>query len=98
MVVLPIGCTSAAIKPVPSDCANARGRLFNLNASSTWLDQGSYDINENGVGFEANLGYSQPSDYGLETVGLGFVAGGPSGPTLKNQTVAAFATASTFYL
>jgi hypothetical protein len=98
MVVLPLGCTSDAINPVPSDCANARGGLFNPNSSSTWLNQGLFGINENGVGFEANLGYSQPSQYGLETLGLGYVAGEANGPTLKNQTVAGIATASPFYL
>ena len=98
MVVLPLGCTSDAINPIPSGCANARGGLFNPNSSSTWLDQGLFGINENGVGFEANLGYSQPSQYGLETLGLGYVAGGANGPTLENQTVAGIATASPFYL
>ena len=98
MVVVPMGCTSQAVSPVPSDCANARGGLFNPNMSSTWLDQGLFGINEDGVGFEADLGYSQAADYGLETVGLGFVAGGAGGPTLTNQTVAGFATTSPFYL
>ena len=98
MVVLPQGCTSAAIHPVPNDCADVRGGLFNPNSSSTWRDQGLFGINEDGVGFEANLGYSQNADYGLEVLGLGFVAGGESGPTLKNQTVAGIATASPFFL
>jgi hypothetical protein len=98
LVVLPLGCTAAAINPVPNGCAGSRGGLFNPNTSSTWLDQGRYNINGDGVGFEANLGYSQPSDYGLESLGLGFVAGGANNPILKNQTVAAFATASPFYL
>jgi hypothetical protein len=98
LVVLPIGCTPAAINPVPDGCASTRGEAFNPNTSSTWQEQGLFGINEDGVGFEANLGYSQPADYGLETLGLGFVAGGASGPTLKNQTVAGIATASPFYL
>ncbi|RFU28804.1 hypothetical protein B7463_g7553, partial [Scytalidium lignicola] len=97
MVVLPLGCTSAAIDPVPSDCANSRGGLFSLNMSTTWQDQGLFGINQDGVGFEADLGYSQNADYGLETLGLGFVAGA-NGPTLEKQTVAAIATASPFYL
>lgn len=83
---------------MPNGCASARGGLFYPNTSSTWQDQGLFGINENEVGFEANLGYSQPADYGLETLGLGFVAGGASGSTLKNQTVAGIATASPFYL
>jgi hypothetical protein len=98
MVVLPLGCTKQAINPVPNNCANARGGLFNPNSSSTWLDQGLFGINENGVGFEADLGYSQSADYGLETLGLGFVAGDANGPTLENQTVAGIATTSPFYM
>jgi hypothetical protein len=98
LVVLPPGCTSAAIDPVPDGCASSRGGLFNPNTSSTWRDQGLFGINGDGVGLEANLGYSQNADYGLETLGLGFVAGGASGPTLKNQTVAGIETASPFYL
>ena len=98
LVVVPLGCTSRAINPVPSNCANSRGGLFDFNTSSTWRDQGTFGINEDGVGLEANLGYSQHAEYGLETLGLGFVAGGASGPTLKSQTVAGIATASPFYL
>lgn len=98
LVVLPLGCTSAAIDPVPDDCANSRGGLFNPNTSSTWHDLGLFGINQDGVGFEANLGYSQNADYGLDTLGLGFVAGGASDPTLKSQPVAGIATASPFYL
>jgi len=95
MVVLREGCTTEAIDPVPSDCANSRGGTLNLNSSKTWDDQGFFGINEDGVGFEANLGYLQNADYGIETVGLGYAS---DGPTLKNQTVAGFATISPFYL
>lgn len=98
LVVEPVGCTTRVVNPVPNNCANARGGLFNPNSSSTWLDQSIYGINEDGIGFEANLGYSQNADYGLETLGLGFTAGSGGEPTLKNQTVAAIATASPFYL
>lgn len=97
MVVLPLGCTKDAINPVPRDCANSRGGLFNLSMSTTWDDQGLFGINGDGVGLEANLGYSQNAEYGLETLGLGFEAGG-NAPTLQNQTVAAIATGSPFYL
>ncbi|KAH8792237.1 aspartic peptidase domain-containing protein [Hyaloscypha sp. PMI_1271] len=98
LVVLPLGCTSLAINPVPNGCASSRGGLFNPNISSTWQDQGLFGINGDGVGFEENLGYSQAADYGLDTLGLGFVAGGANNPTLRNQTVAGIATATPFYL
>ncbi|ATZ58471.1 hypothetical protein BCIN_16g02460 [Botrytis cinerea B05.10] len=96
LVVLPLGCTSAAISPVPSGCANARGGLFNNSLSNTWEDIGLFGINENGVGFQADLGYSQSADFGLDSIGLGYVSG-TNGPTLDNQTIGAIATASPFY-
>ncbi|KAF7880036.1 uncharacterized protein EAF02_007673 [Botrytis sinoallii] len=96
LVVLPIGCTSAAISPVPSGCANARGGLFNNSLSNTWEDIGLFGINGNGVGFQADLGYSQSADFGLDSIGLGYVSG-TNGPTLDNQTIGAIATASPFY-
>jgi hypothetical protein len=97
LLVLPLGCTSAAISPVPSDCANARGALFNNSQSNTWEDIGTFGINGDGIGFQANLGYSQHADFGLDTVGLGYVEG-TNGPTLENQTIGAIATTSPFYM
>lgn len=71
--------------------------LFNPNASATWTDLGIYGINDGQVGLEADLGYVQRAQFGLDTLGLGLVAGG-NGPTLGNQTIAGVATASPFYL
>jgi len=96
LVVLPIGCETVAISPVPSDCANSRGGLFNNATSSTWKSQGYYAINSGSVGFQADLGYVEQANFGLETVGLGYVAD-TNGPTLENQTVGAIATKSPFY-
>lgn len=100
MVVMPEGCTKNAFNAsspdsIPSGCSDSRGTTFNKNSSTTWKDEGLYDINANGVGFEANLGYSQPADYGLETVGLSYTS---NGPALANQTVLGFVTSSPFYL
>lgn len=97
-VVLPQGCETIAIDPLPSNCANSRGGLFNPNTSTSWQDQGLFGINSDGIGFEANLGYVQNADYGLETVGLGFAGGGANTPTLKNQTVSAIASIYPIYL
>lgn len=96
LVVLPPGCSSAAISPVPSDCSNGRGGLFNNSLSNTWEDIGLFGINKNGVGFQADLGYSQTAEFGLDSIGLGYVSG-TNGPTLDNQTIGAIATASPFY-
>ncbi|KAL2057551.1 hypothetical protein ABVK25_001935 [Lepraria finkii] len=83
------GCLSTD----PSTCAQSRGTLFNLNASSTWKDQGIF-----GVGLEVNLpdyvGNYDNGDYGLDTLGVGLPG---SGPSLDNMVVAALATKD-FYL
>lgn len=54
---------------------------------------GTYGINQNGVGLEANLGYNQRAQFGLELMGIGLI-----GPSLSNQTVAGIATPEPFYL
>jgi len=87
------GCSDAVLETVPDNCAVSRGKLFNPNESSSWHEVGVYGINENGVGLEANLGYSQKAEFALETLGLGL-----TGPSLKNQTVAGIITADPFYL
>ena len=98
MVVLAeYGCSTQAMSDPPTNCASSRGAMFSPNASSTWDLQGQYGINADGVGLGASLGYSVGADFGLETLGLGYVSG-TNGPTLENQTVAGFATASPFYL
>jgi len=97
-VVLPQGCETIAVDPVPPNCASARGGLFNPNTSSTWQDQGLFGINSDGVGLEADIGYDVNADYGLENVGLGFAGGGANTPTLKNQTVSGIASVSPIYL
>ena len=97
LVVIPLGCSTEAINPVPLQCANDRGLSFDSNASTTWKYEGRWGINNGEVGFEANLGYSVNADYGLETLGLGHIAGDINGPTLENQTVAGIAATSPFY-
>lgn len=78
----------------PTSCAQGRGALFNINASSTWKDQGLF-----GVGLETNLpdyiSNFDVADYGLETVGLGLP--GSNGVTEPNRIVGALATKD-FYL
>ncbi|XXH03417.1 hypothetical protein Hte_009819 [Hypoxylon texense] len=94
VVSLDEGCSTAVFGgPVPTDCAVSRGVLFNPNKSATWNDLGTFGINDNGVGLEANLGYFQPAQFASETLGLGL-----TGPKLDNQTVAVIATTEPFYL
>lgn len=85
------------MEDVPADCAVSRGQMFTPNSSSTWYEQGDYAINGDGVGLEANLGYYQAAEFGLDTLGVGLV-NGSTGVTLDNQTIGSIATASPFYL
>jgi hypothetical protein len=87
------GCSTSVFNEVPANCAVSRGVLFSPNSSSTWQELGIYGINGDGVGLEANLGYSQRAEYGLDTLGIGL-----TGPSLKNLTFAVIATPEPFYL
>jgi hypothetical protein len=71
----------------------SRGGLFTIDDSSSWIDAGRYGINSDGVGLEANLGYSARVQFGLEHLGIGL-----DGPGFENQTVGGFATPKPFYL
>jgi hypothetical protein len=87
------GCSTSVFETVPVNCAVSRGNLFNPNESSSWHALGLFGINGDGVGLEANLGYSERAEYATEDLGLGLL-----GPSLKNQTVAGIATPEPFYL
>ncbi|KAI8948662.1 aspartic peptidase domain-containing protein [Xylaria longipes] len=93
VVLSDYGCSTSVFETVPDNCAVSRGKLFNPNESSSWHELGLFGINDNGVGLEANLGYSQRSVFATEHLGLGL-----TGPSLDNQIVAGIATAEPFYL
>ncbi|KAI0509651.1 aspartic peptidase domain-containing protein [Xylaria bambusicola] len=93
VVLSEYGCSTSVFDTVPTDCAVSRGNLLNPNESSSWHELGLFGINENGVGLEANLGYSVRADFATERIGLGL-----TGPILDNQTVAGIADAEPFYL
>ncbi|KAI0552412.1 aspartic peptidase domain-containing protein [Xylaria curta] len=93
VVLSDYGCSTSVFETVPPNCAVSRGKLFNQNESSSWHELGIFGINEDGVGLEANLGYSQRSDFATEHLGLGL-----TGPSLDNQVVAGIATPEPFYL
>ncbi|KAF6239657.1 hypothetical protein HO173_002203 [Letharia columbiana] len=73
----------------PSTCPQTRGGLVNINASSTWKDQGLY-----GLGLEQNiqdyLDEYDSGDFGFDTLGLG--AAGDTSDDLDGQVIAALAT------
>jgi hypothetical protein len=99
IVVQPAGCADTVFpRGIPPNCIASRGGVFNINESDTWISQGWYSLNNKDTryGFEANLGYNFNLNYGLDSVGLDYQAG-PNGPTLVNQTVAAYNLPSPLY-
>ncbi|KAI9776659.1 MAG: hypothetical protein M1839_009465 [Geoglossum umbratile] len=87
-VVLPQGCTPND----PVDCWSLRGFVFKPNASSTWSDQGLFQLPL--YPLEA-LGYSGNADYGFDNVTLAWQ--GQGGVVLGHQVVAGIATKD-FYM
>ncbi len=87
-VVLPDGCTPQDGK----NCPDARGNLFHQNISTTWENQGIYELSA-----ERNLNFTDydNGDYGHDTLGLGY--NGSGGLSLDHQVVAGLATKD-FYL
>lgn len=88
-VIAPQGCTSLSQQA----CDNDRGNDFYYNESSTWQDQGEYQL-----WIEQNLGLDGSTDigeFGFDTVGLGY--DGEGGPTLQKQIVGAVATDDYYY-
>ncbi|KAI9707997.1 MAG: hypothetical protein M1820_004416 [Bogoriella megaspora] len=84
--VQPLGCYQSK----DSKCEESRGWFFDFNKSTSWQDNGLWDL-----WIEKNLGYYGNANYGYDTIGLG--GAGQGGPTLQNQTVAALAVQD-FYL
>ena len=72
-----------------STCPQTRGGLVNINASSTWQDQGIY-----GLGLEMNLqdylDKYDSGDFGFDTLGVGVA--GDTRYDLDGQVIAALAT------
>ncbi|QIX00455.1 hypothetical protein AMS68_005972 [Peltaster fructicola] len=88
-VVRSEGCE--AVNPTLSNCANARGGIFQHNTSTTWSTQGLAN-GEDGAIYtlvtveESKIGLSGNGSYGYDTVSLGV---GKSGlPTLNNTLIA----------
>lgn len=100
IVVQPAGCAIAVLpRGLPPNCAASRGGLFELNKSTTWVNQGWYSLNnkDSHYGFEANLGYNFNLNYGLDTLALDY-QDGPNAPSLLNQTIAAYNLPNPLYL
>jgi len=85
--VLPQGCQAAANE---QQCADARGWIYDQNASSTREPIGLYDLY-----VENKMGVGGNAEYVYDVVGLG--GEGEGGPTLANTTIGGFAVED-FYL
>lgn len=94
-IPVPAGCTFTD----PPDCGTLRGALpFRgassngslSNRSSTWIENGVYDL-----GIENHVNLTGNGDYGYDTVGLGL--DNSTGLTLTHQVVAGIATKD-FYI
>ena len=77
-VIAPAGCNSTD----PDNCAQLRGGLWNVSASSTWEELGLRNLVD-----ETNLGYTGNGSYGYDTVGLGAGSQSSGLPTLDGQLV-----------
>ena len=85
-MILSQGCT-----PIdPSTCGKSRGDIFYINESSTWQDEGFYELD-----LELNLNYTGNGDFGYDTLSLGLLGTGL--PNMSHQVVAGIATKD-FYL
>lgn len=71
-------------------CGDSRGKLFNYKQSTSWKDQGIFNLF-----LESNLNYTGNGRYGLDTVGL--TISNSKGPTLNGQVVAALVTPQFYY-
>src|SRR5690242_1989057 len=62
------------------DCERRRGYVFNTNQSSTWDDEGYYDLWVGGTYGSSSTGF-----FGFDAVGLGLP--GEEGPAVTNTTI-----------
>lgn len=84
----PQGCTPLD----SSDCPSNRGGIFNRNKSSSWQDQGLYELDQ-----QKNLGFTGNGDFGLDSLTLAYPGSGTGHITIDNQILATIATKD-FYL
>jgi hypothetical protein len=83
MTVVLEGCTPSD----PPDCGEQRGFLFYSNRSSSWYEEGLFNLQLDDI---PNLGYSGNGDYGYDQVQLSWP--GQNGTILQHQVIAGIAT------
>jgi Eukaryotic aspartyl protease len=76
----------------PAGCPESRGGIFNPNSSSTWAEEGLYQLP---LAAEIPFGYSGNGRFGFDSVVMSY--GGGEGATVNNSVVAGIATKD-FYI
>ncbi|MCJ1393318.1 hypothetical protein MMC18_006190 [Xylographa bjoerkii] len=84
-VIISAGCPASV-----TTCPSGRGGIYTANTSSTWEDQGNYELY-----IEENLDIVGAGIFGNDTISLG--APGSGGPILQNQIIGGIA-AEQFWL
>ncbi|OJD33749.1 acid protease [Diplodia corticola] len=85
--ILPEGCLN---DDRPTDtCQDARGSVFLINESSTWVEEGIYSLSTLWVEQSLGVGQDARGHYGFDTVGLSWPSFGL--PSLDNQVVGGIA-------
>ncbi|KAF2089158.1 acid protease, partial [Saccharata proteae CBS 121410] len=87
--VLPDGCTSLSSDLDFTTCNNDRGKVFYVNKSSSWQEEGIYELNTLYVENQLGLGEDARGEYGYDTVGLAW--SGEGLPSLENMVVGGIA-------
>jgi hypothetical protein len=83
-VIAPKACIYSHTGAEKAACGDSRGNLYYSNQSSTYQDQGLWDLY-----IESNLNYTGNAEYGYDVIGMGY--DGEGGPTLKSQLLGALA-------
>lgn len=87
-IVVEEGCN---VETDPKDCQESRGGVFDITASSTWVQKGIYELP---LQAEEIWGYSGNGQFGFDQIILG--GNGAGGPELSNTILSGIATKDFF--
>ncbi|GME28578.1 acid protease [Neofusicoccum parvum] len=90
--ILPEGCLNDDRDQ--TTCQDSRGKVFLLNQSSTWVEEGIYSLSTLWVEHQLGVGSDARGHYGFDTVGLGWPNAGL--PSLDGQVVGGIADKSIY--
>lgn len=90
--ILPEGCWND--NRTETECADARGKVFLTNQSTSWVEQGIYGLSTLFVEHQLGVASDARAHYGFDTVNLGWPSYGL--PSLDNQVVGGIADKSIY--